>query len=90
MTSVLPKPDVETLIWIARPPEDIWAYWYDVANETEWRGGVITAQWISDPLPCETEHSHESPHGHREAPHTGPACRRPGEVEGHHGSLDTG
>jgi uncharacterized membrane protein len=49
MTSVLPNPDVETSIWIARPPEDIWAYWYDVSRETEWRGGVIAAQWISDP-----------------------------------------
>ena len=47
MASTSPKPDVETSLWIARPPEDIWAYWYDVSNETEWRGGVITAQWIS-------------------------------------------
>jgi uncharacterized membrane protein len=49
MTIVLPKPDVETSIWIARPPEDIWEYWYDVSNETQWRGGVITSQWTSEP-----------------------------------------
>ena len=39
MTNVLPKPDVETSLWIARPPEDIWEYWYDVSNETQWRQG---------------------------------------------------
>ena len=49
MTSVLPKPDIEISIWIARPPEDIWNYLYDVSNETQWRGGTSTAQWISDP-----------------------------------------
>ena len=49
MASTSPKPDVETSLWIARPPEDIWEYWYDVSNETEWRGGVITSQWISEP-----------------------------------------
>jgi len=49
MTSVSPKPDVETSLWIARPPEDIWGYWYDVTNDTEWRGGVLTSQWTSEP-----------------------------------------
>jgi len=49
MTSSLPKSDVETSIWIARPPEFIWNYLVDVSNETQWRAGVNAAQWISDP-----------------------------------------
>ena len=49
MTSTSPKPDIETLTWIARTPEDIWNYLYDVSNEPQWRGGVKAAQWISDP-----------------------------------------
>ena len=49
MTGAQPKPDVETSLWIARPTEDIWEYWYDVSNEPQWRSGVISSQWTSDP-----------------------------------------
>ena len=49
MTSVLPKPDIESSIWIARPPEDMWEFLYDVSNDTQWGGGVKAGQWISDP-----------------------------------------
>ena len=35
MTSIVPKPDLEALIWIARSPQDIWEYLYDVSNETQ-------------------------------------------------------
>ena len=49
MTSVAPRPDIECTIWIALPPEDIWEYFCDVSNETQWRDGVNSAQWISDP-----------------------------------------
>ena len=49
MTSGRPKPDIERSILIARPPEDVWEYLYDVSNETHWRGGVNAAQWMSDP-----------------------------------------
>ena len=48
MTRDRPKPDVENSIWIGRPPQDIWDYIVDVSNDTQWRGGVIDAQWISD------------------------------------------
>ena len=47
--SVLPKPDIESSILIARPPEDVWRYVYDVSNDTQWRDGVNSANWISDP-----------------------------------------
>ena len=47
--SVLPKPDIESSILIARPPEDVWRYVYDVSNDTQWRDGVNSAKWISDP-----------------------------------------
>jgi hypothetical protein len=49
MTSIMPKPDIEISIWIARPPGDIWKYIVDVSNETQWRDRVNAAQWISDP-----------------------------------------
>lgn len=49
MTSVLPKPDLESSIWIARPPEEIWKYVYDFSNDTQWREVVTSAKWISDP-----------------------------------------
>ena len=49
MTSVLQKPDLEVSIWIARPPEDIWKYVYDVSNDTEWRDSVNSAKWVSAP-----------------------------------------
>ena len=45
----MPKPDIEVSIWIARSPEDIWNYFYDVSNEVLWRYGVYLAQWISEP-----------------------------------------
>jgi uncharacterized membrane protein len=49
MTSARLEPDVESSIWIARPPEDIWEYIYDVSNDAQWREGVISGKWISDP-----------------------------------------
>lgn len=49
MTSYLQNPDLEISIWIARPPEDIWKYVYDVSNDTEWRDVVISAKWVSAP-----------------------------------------
>jgi hypothetical protein len=49
MTTVLPRPDIESSIWIARLPEDIWKYVYDISNDTQWRDGVNSAKWISDP-----------------------------------------
>jgi carbon monoxide dehydrogenase subunit G len=49
MKSVLPKPDIESSILISRPPEDIWKYVYNVSNDTQWRDGVNSAKWISDP-----------------------------------------
>jgi len=49
MTSVLPKPDIESSIWIAQTPEDIWKYVSTVTNDTQWRAGVKSAKWISDP-----------------------------------------
>lgn len=49
MTSVLPKPDIESSIWIERPPEEIWKYVFDISNDPHWREGVISAKWISDP-----------------------------------------
>ena len=44
MTTVLPRPDIESSIWIARPPEDIWKYVYDISNDTQWRDGVNSAK----------------------------------------------
>lgn len=52
MTNNRPEPDLESSIWIARPPEDIWDYLVNVSNDTQWRTGVTDAQWTSD-----------SPHG---------------------------
>ena len=49
MTSDRPKPDLESSIWIARPPEDIWNYVVDVSNDTQWRKDVTDAQWDSSP-----------------------------------------
>ncbi|MFH1850881.1 MAG: SRPBCC family protein [Candidatus Neomarinimicrobiota bacterium] len=49
MTSVLPKPDIESSVWIARPPEYVWKYLYDVSNDTRWRSSVKAGRWISDP-----------------------------------------
>jgi len=49
ITSVLPKTDIEISIWIAQPPEDIWRYVSDFANDTQWREVVNSAKWISDP-----------------------------------------
>lgn len=34
---------------ISCPPESIWAYWMDVANDANWRSGVIKAEWTSPP-----------------------------------------
>lgn len=49
MTSVEPKPDIASSIWIARPPEEIWEYLVDVSHDVHWRDGVNDAQWTSDP-----------------------------------------
>lgn len=49
MTTVEPKPDITSSIWIARPPEDVWNYLVDVSHDTQWRDGVTGAQWTSDP-----------------------------------------
>lgn len=49
MTSDMPKPDQESSIWIARPPEEIWNYIFDISHEAQWRFGVTDAQWTSDP-----------------------------------------
>jgi carbon monoxide dehydrogenase subunit G len=49
MASTLPRPDIESSIWIARPPQDIWDFVSDLSNDTQWREGVSSAQWISDP-----------------------------------------
>jgi carbon monoxide dehydrogenase subunit G len=43
-----PAPDIETSIWIACPPEDIWKFLYDVSNDTQWRAGVNQAKWVSE------------------------------------------
>ncbi len=39
----------QSSIAIARPPEDVWTFLYDVSNDTRWRTGVTSARWISDP-----------------------------------------
>jgi len=49
MTSDMPKPDIESSIWIARPPGEIWNYVTDWSNDIQWRNGVIEAKWTSDP-----------------------------------------
>ena len=49
MTSDRPEPDIESSIWIGRPPQDIWDYIVDVSNDAHWRDGVNSAKWISDP-----------------------------------------
>ena len=49
MTSFLPKPDIESSLWIARPPEDIWEFISDFSNDAQWRGGVNSGKWVSDP-----------------------------------------
>jgi hypothetical protein len=49
MTSDRPKPDMQSSIWIARPPEEIWNYIMDISHEVQWRNGVTDAQWVSDP-----------------------------------------
>ena len=49
MTSDMPRPDIESSIWIARPTQEIWNYVTDWSNEIQWRKGVIEAKWTSDP-----------------------------------------
>lgn len=49
MPSDMPRPDIESSIWIARPPEEIWNYVMDISHEVQWRTGVTNAQWVSDP-----------------------------------------
>jgi len=49
MTSDRVEPDLESSIWIARPPQEIWNYLVDVSNDEHWRDGVTDAQWDSGP-----------------------------------------
>jgi hypothetical protein len=49
MTSDRPEPDIESSIWIARTPEDIWNYIAEVSTDAQWRDDVTDARWISDP-----------------------------------------
>ncbi len=49
MTSDRQEPDIESSIWIARPPEDMWDYVSDVSNDAQWRDGVNSGKWSSDP-----------------------------------------
>ena len=49
MTSDMPKPDIESSIWIDRSTKDIWNFLSDVSVDTRWRNGVTDAKWISNP-----------------------------------------
>ena len=49
MTSDRPKSDLESSIWIARPPEEIWNFIMDLSHDVQWRTGVTEAKWVSDP-----------------------------------------
>ena len=49
MTSDKAEPAMESSIWIARPPEEVWGYLADISNETQWREAATDAKWISDP-----------------------------------------
>ena len=40
-------------ISISQTPETIWHFWIDVANDVQWRDGIIAAEWTSPP-PHET------------------------------------
>ena len=40
MTSDMPKPDIESSIWIDRSTKDIWNFLSDVSVDTRWRNGV--------------------------------------------------
>lgn len=49
MTNARPRPDIESSIFIARPPEDIWNFLSVITTDTQWRTGVTDAKWISEP-----------------------------------------
>jgi len=49
MTSDRPRPDIESSIWIARAPKDIWNFLSVISTDTQWRTGVTDAKWISEP-----------------------------------------
>lgn len=49
MKSAREKPDIETSIWIKRPPEDIWNFLSAISTDTQWRAGVTDAKWVSEP-----------------------------------------
>ena len=49
MEGISPKPDIESSIWIGRPPEVLWEYLCDVSNDIHWRERVTAGRWISDP-----------------------------------------
>ena len=36
-------------ISISQTPETIWHFWIDVANDVQWRDGIIEAEWTSPP-----------------------------------------
>ena len=36
-------------ISISQAPETIWHFWIDVANDGQWRDGIIEAEWTSPP-----------------------------------------
>ena len=39
----------EVSLFIARPPEDIWNFMFDLSNDKKWRTGVIDARLTSAP-----------------------------------------
>ena len=49
MTSGMARPDIESSIWIARTPEEIWDFLARISTDAEWREGVTDARWISEP-----------------------------------------
>ncbi|MFZ0546543.1 MAG: hypothetical protein WAM60_13945 [Candidatus Promineifilaceae bacterium] len=49
MRSDMARPDIESSIWIERPPEDIWDFLSIVSTDTQWRNGITDGKWISDP-----------------------------------------
>jgi uncharacterized membrane protein len=49
MTSTMRAPDIESSIFIERPPEDIWSYLVKVSNDVQWHEIVNDAKWFSDP-----------------------------------------
>lgn len=40
---------IKESISILQTPETIWRYWLDVANDVNWRNGIIKGDWTSPP-----------------------------------------